>query len=277
MNRSSHPAPAAYIHGYSEPEQARLIEQAAILAPAVFSGLDLSADRYLLEIGCGVGAETRHLLDRWPGLTIHGIDISEAQLSAARAYLGGDVAEGRVSLSRMDARSLALPDDRFDLAMTIWVLEHVPDPEAILRELLRVLRPGGRIILNEVNNNSFRFEPHNPVVQDWWEAFNAFQRDIGADPFIGQHLPAIARRVGFGEIHAEVVPAVSSLREPGRRAELLDYLGTLLMSAADAMRHSGRVSARQEAAMREELERAGSVPGLEFEYLAVRVTARKPL
>ena len=55
-----------YIHGFSAAEQRHLLEQADILAPKVFAGVDYSGVRNLLEIGCGVGAELKQVARRWP-------------------------------------------------------------------------------------------------------------------------------------------------------------------------------------------------------------------
>ncbi len=65
---------STYIHGFSASEQARLLAQADALASVVFGGLDLADARTLLEVGCGVGAQTRQLLMRWPHMHIHAID-----------------------------------------------------------------------------------------------------------------------------------------------------------------------------------------------------------
>lgn len=266
-----------YIHGYSSPEHARLIEQARMLAPTVFTGLDLAPDRRLLEIGCGVGAQTRHLLNRWPRLTIDSIDLSEEQLAAAGDYLREDVDTGRVRLARMNAEELRFSDNLFDAVLTIWVLEHAPEPGRILREAWRVLRPGGRILLTEVDNATFRFYPHNPVVQQWWDAFNRFQQHGGADPFIGQRIAALADRTGFERIRTDPLHAISSRREPHRRLELLRYCRDLLLSGSWSLKRAGWVKEELEQKMRKEFETLESRLDVDFEYFAVRLTAFKPV
>ena len=265
-----------YIHGYSLAERARLVEQARMLAPAVFAGLDLAADRRLLEIGCGVGAQTRHLLDRWPRLSIDSIDLSEEHLAAAADYLREDVRAGRVRLAHMNTEALRFPDEAFDAAVTIWVLEHAPDPEKILREARRVLRPGGRILLTEVDNATFRFYPHNPVIQDWWDIFNRFQQAGGADPFIGRRLADLAEQAGFERIRAEPLHAISSRREPHRRVELLRYCCDLLLSGARSLKQAGWVDEELEQRVRKEFATLESRLDVDFEYSAVRLTAFKP-
>ena len=76
-----------YIHGFSGAEQARLIEQADILAPKVFAGVNYSGAGSLLEIGCGVGAELKQVARRWPGVKVTGIDLSWPHLQAASSHI----------------------------------------------------------------------------------------------------------------------------------------------------------------------------------------------
>src|SRR4051812_36693575 len=103
--------PSGYIHGYTDEEAERLIAQAEFLARWVFDGVDLDGVGTLLEVGMGVGAETRLLRARWPRLRVVGCDISDGQLAHARRVLADDVASGAVELLRASATAVPLPDD----------------------------------------------------------------------------------------------------------------------------------------------------------------------
>jgi len=74
---------SSYLHGFEIVEQGRLAEQASILAPLVYKEVDFSGCRSLLEIGSGVGAQTRILLERYPKLRITCVDSSRSQLNQA--------------------------------------------------------------------------------------------------------------------------------------------------------------------------------------------------
>src|SRR5947199_9712465 len=99
-----------YIHGYSDLEAQRLLDQAEFLAPWVLDGVNLDAIGTLLEVGVGVGAETRLLRRRWPGLKVIGIDISDGQLGHARRVLADDLAAGAIELVRASGTELPLRD-----------------------------------------------------------------------------------------------------------------------------------------------------------------------
>src|SRR6185503_15376443 len=152
-----------YIHGYTDEEAQRLIDQAEFLAPWVFDGVDLGGARTLLEVGMGVGAETRLLRARWPELRVVGCDIADGQLAHARRVLAHDVAAGQVELIRASATALPLPAASADAGFVCWLLEHVAEPAAVMREVARVVRPGGRVFVTEVHNNSLTLEPTQPL------------------------------------------------------------------------------------------------------------------
>lgn len=265
-----------YIHGYSREEQRRLVEQAAVLAPNVFAGLDLSASRNLLEIGCGVGAELRELSSRQAHLMLAGIDHSAAHLASARDLLSVELRRGTVHLARADAHALPFARGSFDTALTIWMLEHVPDPAAVLAEALRILTPDGRLICTEVDNDSFAFEPQVPAIARWWARFNHYQRRAGGDPVVGRRLHGIAKRLGCREVRTETLPIIASHWEPARRRVLLDYLESLLLSGAERLLASGAANRADVEELRQAFASVGADPSIEFRYFAVRLTCRPP-
>lgn len=266
-----------YIHGYSREEQRRLVAQAATLAPNVFAGLDLSASRDLLEIGCGVGAELSQIHARWPAARLTGVDHSPRHLAGARDLLAGEIRRGAVSLVHGDASALPFAARSFDTALTIWMLEHVADPARVIAEALRVLTPDGRLICTEVDNDSFAFEPAVPAIADWWSRFNGYQRQAGGDPFVGRRLAGIAAQLGCRDIRSETLPIIASHLEPARRPVLLDYLQDLLLSGAERLLASRQASAADVARLRDAFAEVRESAGTEFRYYAVRLTCRPPL
>jgi ubiquinone/menaquinone biosynthesis C-methylase UbiE len=265
-----------YIHGYSREEQRRLVEQAAVLAPNVFAGLDLSASDSLLEIGCGVGAELLELRNRGAHLQLAGIDHSPAHLAAARDLLAADISRGTARLARADACALPFAAGSFDTAVTIWMLEHVPNPGAVLAEALRVLTPDGLVICTEVDNDSFVFEPPVPAISRWWDRFNRYQRQAGGDPFVGRRLHAIAKRLECREIRTETLPIIASHREPARRLVKLEYLESLLLSGAERLIASGAAGGSDVRGLRDAFASVRADGTIEVRYFAVRLTCRPP-
>ncbi|MEO0465819.1 MAG: class I SAM-dependent methyltransferase [Pseudomonadota bacterium] len=118
---------------------------------ARFKHLALSAGDRVLDLGCGEG---RHLHGLYfhGGLHLNGIDLDEASLQKAKDGFmtlpprePGD--EGTVDLSVGDATALDFPDDTFDAIICSEVLEHLPDYDAALVEIRRILKPDGRLCI----------------------------------------------------------------------------------------------------------------------------------
>ena len=93
----------------------------------------------VVEIGCGTGHLARSILDALPGVDYLATDLSPAMVRSATS-LGVPAAVAR-------ADALPVPDRSSDVAVAAWMLYHVPDVDAVLRELRRVLRPGGLLVV----------------------------------------------------------------------------------------------------------------------------------
>ncbi|PRX33759.1 phosphatidylethanolamine/phosphatidyl-N-methylethanolamine N-methyltransferase [Meinhardsimonia xiamenensis] len=100
--------------------------------------------REVLEVGVGTGLA---LPLYKPGVSVTGIDFSEPMLEKARRRVA-ELRLGHVkALLRMDARALEFADESFDTVAAMHVLSVVPEPERVMREIARVLKPGGRLVI----------------------------------------------------------------------------------------------------------------------------------
>ncbi len=119
------------------------------LAPAQDLLLGMAAlhpGEEVVEIACGSGLVTARIADAvGPGGRVVATDLSDGMLERARRDAEG-AGRGQISFQRADAETLELPDDSLDAALCALGLMYVPDPSAALREMGRVLRPGGRAV-----------------------------------------------------------------------------------------------------------------------------------
>jgi phosphatidylethanolamine/phosphatidyl-N-methylethanolamine N-methyltransferase len=98
----------------------------------------------VLEVGVGTGLS---LSDYSRGTRIVGIDISEPMLDKARKRVAAQGLTNVEAIQVMDAENLAVPDQSFDVVVAQYVVTAIPNPEKALDEFVRVVRPGGEIIL----------------------------------------------------------------------------------------------------------------------------------
>lgn len=264
-----------YVHGFTPVEQERLVRQARFLEDKVHDALPFRRARRLLEVGCGVGAQTEILLRHFPDLHVTGVDASPANLAAARARLDNlPFALGRFELVPGDALRLRFDADTFDSAFLCWILEHVSDPQQVLSEVRRVLRPGSHVVVTEVQNASFFIDPYSPNTLAYWLAFNDRQIELGGDPFVGAKLGNLLLAVGFRDIVTRVRTFHLDNRHAGERAEFLAYWSELLLSGADGLLAAGKVSQETVDAMKLELDAVGHAANAVFFYSFVQARAR---
>ena len=132
--------------------------------------LEFDRDDRVLDVGCGTGFATEGLLERVD--TVHGLDQSVHQMEKAFAKFGTD---GRVRFVRGDAERLPFDDDSFDVVWSSGSIEYWPNPVDALRELRRVCRPGGQVLV--VGPNS----PRSSVMERIADAIMLFYGEEEAD------------------------------------------------------------------------------------------------
>ncbi|PIU00703.1 MAG: SAM-dependent methyltransferase [Bdellovibrionales bacterium CG10_big_fil_rev_8_21_14_0_10_45_34] len=263
-----------YLHGFSKKEQDRLRQQAAFEERDVFNRIDLYSAKKLIEIGCGVGAQTEILLRRFPQLFIDGIDLNDSQIKAAEEALSKNgLFNGRFQLQQMDATQLEFESETFDAAFLCWTLEHIPDPVRVLGEARRVLKRGGQIWLTETMNSSLFLDPYSPNLWKYWMAFNDYQYASSGDPFVGAKLGNLLTAAGFKEIQTHVMPWHYDNRTPKERKIAIEAWGELILSASNKLLAEKYVDQETVSAMQEELKKVKHDPNAVFFFAFVQATA----
>jgi SAM-dependent methyltransferase len=163
--------------------------------------LDESPHR-ALDVGCGTGNFTRHVAARLPGAEVVGIDIDESRIDYARAHTEGDNPVYR----RGDLLALPFEDASFDLAFCRFVLVHHSDPARAVREMSRVIRPGGRVVAYDMIHDGIWFSPPKPALARLLQITLNVLRERGADPDVGLRLPAAMKRAGLDDVRVRVIP-----------------------------------------------------------------------
>ena len=206
-----------YIHGYSARELQRLREQAGILEELLHGKVLYPAGANVLEVGCGVGAQTAILARRSPKTSFHSIDISLESLSAAEEYIHS-LGLSNVTFERADIRKEPFRSETFDHIFICFVLEHLPDVAKTLTYLREVLRPGGTITVIEGDHGATVWSPATEASLIAWNGLIKTQTDLGHDPLIGRRLFPLLSKARFSIKSIEPLPIYAD----GHNPELLD-------------------------------------------------------
>ncbi|RKT88829.1 Methyltransferase domain-containing protein [Saccharopolyspora antimicrobica] len=204
-----------YVHGYSESEARRLGDQANALAALLHEGTSYPAGSKVLEVGCGIGAQTAHLVASSPGARIVAVDVNDASLAQARARVAATAPEAEVEWIRADLFDLPFPEASFDHLFVCFVLEHLRDPQRALVELRRFLQPGGTVTAIEGDHGSALFHPDSAAARAAINCQVQLQSTAGGDALIGRKLQPLLASAGYGGItvHARPVYADQNLPE----------------------------------------------------------------
>ncbi len=186
-----------YVHGYSERESVRLVDQASSLTELLHRDTRYPDGSLVLEAGCGVGAQTVTLAANSPRAAFVSIDVSEASLAQARLRTRG---LSNVLLQRADIFSLPFAPESFDHVFVCFVLEHLREPAAALAHLRRVLKPGGSMTVIEGDHGSAYFHPDSEAARSAIRCLIELQRDAGGDSLIGRRLYPLLVAAGLREV-----------------------------------------------------------------------------
>lgn len=198
-----------YLLGDSSVEAARLRAQAHLWDPtaeALFDRLKVRKGWRVLEIGPGQGSLHVELRRRVRG-PIDAVERSRPFCERLRALCRRDrLGEGHIWES--DILTAPLPDNAYDLIFGRWVFLFLPDPAAHVRKLVKALKPGGLLAIEDYYRKTLSMIPEPPEWPHFVAADDAFFAAAGGDASIGNRLPALLKSCGLQLV--EVTPTVKT-------------------------------------------------------------------
>src|SRR6185369_6722501 len=150
------------------------------------------------DLGCGTGMVTQLLAELvGPTGAVIAVDYSGAQVEQARALLPPDVTN--VRFIEASATDTGLPREAFDLVYCRFLFIHLTDPEAALREMRELLKPGGILACEDGDLSSAASEPASEL-QQFSNLFEALGPKWGVDYTLGRRLFHLVRAASFSQV-----------------------------------------------------------------------------
>lgn len=231
-----------YIHGTAVEEQGRLRLLNNITNGSFIDFLGASLEdldgKLIADFGCGTGDLISDIAQKYPKAEITGIEISKAQFDEAVAKTGDNP---NVTLINTDVLNCGLKDGGFDLCYCRYLLEHVPDPVAVVKEMLRVVKPGGFVTAQENDLAVVFYYPEVEGIDEVYREFCALQIELGGDPFIGRKLFDIFKRAGAVDITLTYEPEIYTEDDPERYMGWVTNALNIYQGAKDGMLDRGNI------------------------------------
>ena len=206
-----------YVHGYTGKEAKRLNDQSNSLEEILHYDSVWSSGELVLEAGCGTGAQTKIIAVKNPRSNFVSIDISEDSLIEAR-ILARKLDIENVEFCKADIFNIPFEDGTFDHVFVCFVLEHLSNCIAALRELKRVLKISGTICVIEGDHGSTFFHPDSKEAHSAIQCQVELQKQMGGDANVGRKLFPLLKDAGFKDIR--VSPRMVYV--DGSRPELIE-------------------------------------------------------
>jgi len=240
------PPPSGYVHGTHPEEQQRLADMNALINRASLGALAPRPGERTLDVGSGLGQLTRDIARATAAPTV-GVERSAEQLSRALELARAAGEAALVEFRAGDALALPLTASEwgtFDCAHTRFLLEHVPDPQAVVAEMARAVRSGGRVVLEDDDHGAFRPWPEPPHVMAVWRAYQRTYDRLGNDPLVGRRLVQLLAGAGLEPRRIELLPFGACAGQPSF-VPLVRNLANIFRGAQDEILATGGVDARQ--------------------------------
>ena len=166
----------------------------------------------VLEVACGPGFMTEKLVENLPNSQITALDIDQGLLDQAKGLLEHVPAE-RVQFVQASAYQMGLPDNEYDFAIARLLFLHLHDPLQAAQEIMRVLKPGGKLVIIDIDDGIFGvIEPEMEILPLILRKIAKSQASNGGNRHIGRSLPRLLASAGYQDVDMDAVIQHSDLQ-----------------------------------------------------------------
>ncbi len=161
-------------------------------------GLPFFNGAKFFDAGCGTGVVSKYLSKQYPASTFDAVDCSDLRIGQAKK-IASDHNFNRIYFQTEDLNNIHSKfHGNYDFAISRFVIEHVSDPLAVLAEIKKTLRPGGKLIIIELDGVFFNLYSDNQQLNDYLETI---KKNVGFDLFIGRKVPNMFKKIGLSNIN----------------------------------------------------------------------------
>jgi SAM-dependent methyltransferase len=213
-------------------ERLRLL--ARVMRPAslaLFASAGVGSGMRCIDVGCGGGDASMELARIvGPKGSVVGLDMDPVKIGLARAEAAGIA---NLSFVQADLESGLADLAPADLVYARFVLSHLRSPETALARLAAHVRPGGLLILEDIEISAHLVHPPSPAHEAYVELYRRAGHIRGADPDLGPRLPVLLQEAGFPDVQIQVV------QPAGLQGEMKQVSRLTMESIADAVLQAG--------------------------------------
>jgi len=218
---------ASYIHGTQPAEQARLRLLNELTNKSFIDFLQIEETNSVLEVGSGLGILAQEVARLVLKGEVVGVEYSREQLTLVKT------SSPNLHFTQGDAHALEFEDDHFDVVYCRYVLEHLSYPLQALKEMHRVLKPNGKVFVQENNILVNVFYPECPRFEALWKQFAMLQERLGGDALIGKKLLPLLKQAGFQDIRLSIQPEIHYSGTPSFRPWIENQIGNIESAAKE--------------------------------------------
>lgn len=173
--------------------------------------LGVSDDSNILEVGCGPGFYTEHLLKNFDKAHLFCLDNDEKLINYAISKLD-NIYKERITFINDDIINSNIPDEYFDIIIARFVFQHLNTPIKALKEIYRILKPGGKVIIIDVENSLWGTTyPKSKLIESLNIEIMEQQKKLQGNREIGSVLLTLLKLSNFKNLKIEVVVNHSEL------------------------------------------------------------------
>ena len=159
----------------------------------------------IVELGSGGGFITEKLLNLVPNSSITSLDISPILIEKSKKYLQNKV-QDRITFVEASIVNTGMPDNTFDIAYGRLIFQHLPNPISAAKEIFRILKPGGKLIITDIDGElSWLSQPSIRDIDFILNKTADLQKKAGGNRLMGRDLLFILKESGFKNIDLETI------------------------------------------------------------------------